>query len=395
MYTPYNSRHFTTYIDPESKIHIAVLSTHVAPIQQGFYFVNSCMSDDGRFLWFYCAYPPAAGHSLAVLDFLTDEIYHFPETAGGGWLVDPRNGNVYWGCSQGIYMRTPNPQDKPILIARLPEKCRRAGTNGAGTHLTFTADYKELLVDIQTPLGSVIGTFDIVSGKFMEWYETAPGIPYDHAQMNPVNRDMCMCAHEYTYDSKVGGYVPPAMVDGIYPRLQLITRDGKRRMLKPCGNYATHEWWAPNGESVYYCNGNYEEDGKKISIIAKDNLDGSEPEIVCRVNVPGGNGTWHAHCTSDESCFVMDGSYPDGELSWWRGCASMIHFYNKKTRKLFKFLTRNPVVEGWTPENPSIYHIDAHPRFILGDSLICFTTTVYGRVDVAFVSVEQLVEATK
>ena len=91
----------------------------------------------------------------------------------------------------------------------------------------------------------------------------------------------------------------------------------------------------------------------------------------------------------------MDGSYPDGELSWWRGCASMIHFYNKKTRKLFKFLTRNPVVEGWTPENPSIYHIDAHPRFILGDSLICFTTTVYGRVDVAFVSVEQLVEATK
>lgn len=397
MYTPYTSKHFATHVDPVSQAHIAVLSTHVAPIQQGFYFVNSCISDDGRYLWFYCAFPPASNKSLAVIDFLTDEIHYFPETQAGAatWLVDPRTGNLYWGCAQGIYMRTPHPEDKPILIARLPERCTKAGVTRVGTHLTFTADYRELLVDIKTPFGCEIGTFDIITGEFTQWYQTPSEINYSHAQMNPVDKDLCMCANEYTYDPKIGDFVAPAMVDGIYPRLQIITRDGKRTMLKPCGNRATHEWWAPNGKSVYYCNSNYMENGERIGIVARDTMDGSEPSIVCRVKVPGGSGTWHAHCTEDEKYFVIDGAYPDGELTWWRGCESMIHFYNTETGKLFKFLTKNPVVEGWSPENPSTYHIDPHPRFVLGDSMVCFTTTICGRVDVAFVSVDQLIEATK
>lgn len=395
MYTPFNSRHFTTHIDPVSKIRIAVLSTHVAPIQQGFYFVNSGWSDDGRYMWFYCAFPPASGRSLAVIDFLNDEIHHYPEVRGEGYMVDHRTGDVYWGCTQGIFKRSPHPQDKPILIAKLPENCRKAGISGVATHLTFTPNYEELLADINTGLGSVIGTFNIVTGEFTEWYRTAPGVPYNHAQMNPIDGNMCMCAHEYSYDAKVGDYVAPAMVDGIYPRLQIITRDGGCKMLKPKGNYATHEWWAPSGKSVYYCNSDYVEDGSRIGIIARDAMDGSDPTIVCRVNVPGGSGTWHAHCSKDERYFVTDGAYPYGDLTWWRGCESMVHFYNTETGKLFKFLTKNPIVEGWSPENQCTYHIDAHPRFVLNDSLVSFTTTVCGRVDVALVSVDQLIEATK
>ena len=49
MYNPFNSKLFTTHIDPVSGVRIAVLSAHVAPIQQGFYFVNSGFSDDKRF----------------------------------------------------------------------------------------------------------------------------------------------------------------------------------------------------------------------------------------------------------------------------------------------------------------------------------------------------------
>lgn len=60
-------------------------------------------------------------------------------------------------------------------------------------------------------------------------------------QINPTNADVCMCAHEDT----------------------------------PVGD-------------------------KKHTAVIQDRLDGSDPKIVCCVDIPGGNGTWHAHCTKDE-----------------------------------------------------------------------------------------------
>lgn len=394
MYTPYNSKHFTTYIDPVSHVKMAVLATRVAPIQQGFYFVNSGWSDDGRYLWFYCAFPPAAGHSVAVIDFLTDEIHHFPETLGSGWMVDHRNGDLYWGCSEGIYRRSPHPEDKPQLIARMPEDCYNAGARSIATHLTFTPDYKELVADINTVFGSYIGSFDIVTGEYHHWYKTEPGICYNHAQCNPVDSDVCMCAHEASRDPATGKTVRPPMVDGVYPRLQIIKRNGERTMIPPLDNYATHEFWAADGKSIYYCNEHCHDAEENGCMVVQDHLDGSAPEVVCRVKIPGGNGTWHAHCTKDETYFVIDGSLPSMGRTWWRGCESTVHFYNRETGMLFRFLTRNPIVEGWTPDNQSIYHIDSHPRFVLNDTMVTLTTTVRGKVDVAVVSVDQLLEAT-
>lgn len=386
MYTPFTSKHFTTHIDPESKMKYAVLSTHVAPIQQGFYFVNSGYSDDGRYLWFYCGFPPAAGHSLAVIDFLTDEIHHYPETAGGGYMVDPQTGNVYWGCGQGIFMRTPHPNDKPVQIAKLPGFCRKAGVRGAGTHLTFTPDRKELAADLQTPFGSSVGTFNVATGEYIEWYRTVPGIPYNHVQHNPVKPDILMAAHEVSFDPKIGDYVLPAEIDGVYPRLQIIWRDGSKKMLKPYKNRATHEWWAHDGKSVFYCSSHS---------IVRNWLDDREPEVICHVPIEGGNGTWHGHSTEDDKYFIIDGSWPCMGLDWWRGCESLVRFYNTETGKMVFVVTHNPVVNGWTPDNPSIYHIDPHPRFVLHDKYITFTATTQGRVDLAIAEVDQLIEATK
>ena len=386
MRTPFTSKHFTVHVDPESQMEYAILSTHIAPIQQGFYFVNSGYSDDGRYLWFYCAYPPASGHFLGVIDFQTDEIHAYPETAGSGWMVDPKAGTVYWGCSQGIFQRTPHPNDSPKQIAPLPDFCRKAGVRGAGTHLTFTPDRREILADLQTPFGSSIGTFDVVSGAYHEWYRTVPGIPYNHAQMCPTNANVCMVAHEVSFDPKLGDYVLPAFVDGVYPRLQIIQRDGTRTMIPPYENFATHEWWAADGKSIYYC---------CRERIVRDWLDGRKPEIVCEVPIPGGNGTWHGHSTQDDRYFVMDGSCPCMGKDWWRGCESTVRFFNAETGKIVHLLTRNPVVNGWTPENPSIYHIDPHPRFVLHDTLITFTATTQGRVDLAIAKVDQLIRATR
>jgi len=386
MFSPMNSKHFTKRINPNG-VEYYVLSTHVAPIQQGFYFVNPSVSKDGRYLWFYCAFPPASGHSVGVVDFLSDEVTYFPETLGSGWLVDEETGNLYWGTTDGIFMRSPNPGDKAKKIADMPDEARKASARSCGTHLTFTADGKEIVVDIQTMKGSIIGSFDVLTGAFTKWYQTEEGIPYNHAQASPVDPDTCMVAHEGHWDAQAGRHVSPSFdPDGVYPRLQIIHRDGTKERPTPLNNYATHEWWAPDGKSIYYCS---------QQNIAQNVLDGSAPTSVCLIPVENGNGTWHAHCTKDQKYFTVDGSHPYGDLTWWRGCPSLVRFWNNETKKIIDVVSYNPVVEGWTPYRPSIYHIDPHPRFVKNDEWIVFTTTVNGRVDVGVAPVQQLIEMTK
>ena len=386
MYSPMNSRHFTAHVNPNG-VKYYLMTTHVAPVQQSFYFVNSGFSDDGRYLWFYCAFPPAAGHTVAVLDFLTDEITHFPETLGYGWMVDPLTGNLYWACSEGLYMRTPHPEDKAVCIWPMPADIKRWRIGEAATHLTFTPDRKEILIDVRTLFGpTFIGTVCLETGEYTEWYRTEGRTQYDHAQMSPVDPDLCLCAHEFSYDPELGRSVQPPYIDGIYPRLQLITRDGKREMRRPYGNFATHEWWAADGKSIYYVENGH---------ICQDRLGENEGESLCYIPVEGGNGAWHAHCTADGQYFVVDGSHPYEGLEWWRGCPSMVRFWNRKTGKLADVCSYNPVVEGWTPQRPCIYHIDPHPRFVVGDQWIMFTATTGGRVEVAVAETEQLIRMTE
>ena len=392
LFTPQTSKHFTEYVDPQSRMVSYVLTTPAAPVQQNFYFVNACCEPSRRYLWFYCAYPPAPGHCVGVLDFETDEIHVFPETSTesiASCLVDDRTGNLYWGSSLGLFMRTPNPADAPVRIAKLPEAAAARLGRSMGTHLTFSPDRRELAVDIQTPngtYGSFIGTVRLDDGVFTQWYRTEDGVPYNHAQFCPTDADTIMVAHEGSVNIAAGRRMSPALTpEGIYPRIQLIHRDGSREMRRPLNNYATHEWWAADGKSIYYCSKNH---------IAQDRLGDHEAESVCYIPIEGGNGTWHAHCTRDERFFTVDGSWPSMGLSWWRGCESTVRFYNRDTGRLCTILTRNPVANGWTPQDPCPYHIDPHPRFIWDDQWISFTSTVSGRVSITLSPTDQLKDAT-
>lgn len=393
MYSPYNSRHFTTYIDKESKARIAILSSHVAPVQQSFYFEHPAWSDDGRYLWFYCAFPPARHRSMGVIDFLTDEIHHFPEVDAGG-PVDTRNGNIYWSSGDAIYMRTPHPQDQAVMVARAPKEIRDMVITGIG--LGLSSDCTKIITAIQTKQGSVIGRFDLISGEFEKWHQTQIGTVYNHQQFCPTDADICSCAHEGTSDPKTGAFVPAPLVDGIYPRLQVIRRDGSRRMLKPVGNFASHEWWSVDGKKIFYCNERNVEDGRVIGLVGWNSIDGEESGVICKLDIPDGTGTWHAHCTKDEKYFVMDGFYPrTGKRDCWRGLESTVRFYNTETGKFYRFLPKNPVVAPWSPDMQCPYHIDPHPSFEQNDTMVSFTTTVMGRVDLAIVSVDQLIAATQ
>lgn len=393
MFTPETSRHFTAHVDPVTHMTFYVLSTRVAPLQQNFYFVNAPCEPSRRYLWFYCAFPPAPGKCAGVLDFASDEVRFFPDTytqSAESCLVDECTGNLYWGSSLGIFMRTPHPQDKAVRIARMPEDAAAHLGSSMATHLTFSPDRKELGVDIQTPngtYGSYIGTVNLETGTFTQWYRTENGVPYNHAQFCPSDGDTILAAHEGSINISLGKRMSPALTaEGIYPRLQLIHRDGSKEMRRPLNNYATHEWWAADGQSIYYCSKNH---------IVHDRLGSHEPEAVCYIPIEGGNGTWHAHCTRDERYFIVDGSRQSMGLSWWRGCASTVRFWNNDTKKLCELVHRHPVVENWTPEDPCPYHIDPHPRFVWGDEWVSFTTTVAGRVDIALAPVQQLIDATR
>jgi hypothetical protein len=189
-----------------------------------------------------------------------------------------------------------------------------------------------------------------------------------------------MVAHEGSHSFVTGKHQSPAWhPEGIYPRLELIRRDGTREMRRPLNNYATHEWWAASGEAIYYC--------------SQGHIAARRWRAGAGIRLLHGNGTWHAHCTRDERYFIVDGSLKSMGLGWWRGCVSVVRFYNDQTKKLCDLLTYNPIVDGWTPENPCPYHIDPHPA-LLGRSVGHFTTTVAGRVDVAMAPVQQLIDAT-
>ena len=59
-----NSDLFNPVTHPASGVTIYVLKSKVAPVQEAFYFVNDSMSADGRYLWFYCAFPPSGNAGM-------------------------------------------------------------------------------------------------------------------------------------------------------------------------------------------------------------------------------------------------------------------------------------------------------------------------------------------
>ena len=96
-------------------------------------------------------------------------------------------------------------------------------------------------------------------------------------------------------------------------------------------------------------------------------------------------GTWHTHANADDTLLVGDSH---GIFS--RGCESRVTFKNLKTDGQIE-IAHNPELTG---EVGSKYHIDPHPRFVIGEEYISYTTTVRGRLDVAFTATVDVLAAT-
>ena len=380
MKTPETSRLFERRVDPVSGVAHYVLTEKVCEYQQGFYFVNNSMTDDGRYLWFYATPNPVYttfDRHLGYVDFLTDEVVICYDAYAGAPFVDPDTGDVYFVRGKSLYMRSPGKEEKArkLCSVDIPGYVRNIAC-----HLTRLSDKKSFFLDIgRDDFGFIQGVLNSETGKFTKWGETS--LTANHGQINPADDNLALYGID-TGDSLSTGetFDVPVSDDGIYQRMWTINSRGERTLHPPRDNYASHEWWSPDGKKIYYVND-----------FGIQRLDLTTGEHICVHECY----PWHAHTTRDESLYVYDEKVLDRYGGkWYRGCPAAVRFYNKQTDKEITIVTEMPE-NNFTPSNQCNYHIDPHPRFTENEKYIVFSTSELGGCDLAVARVDELVKLTK
>jgi len=364
---------FTTFAPFDSKLYL--LTRKVAPVQQSFYFVNDGFSADGRYLWFYCAFPPSGaasgGRTLGVADLATGQTRHFPETQFGcaSPYVDPVSGDVYWQQGLTTWRRGPAADSKVEQINAIPDEFvgYRRVTNPA-THLKPSADGRDFFIDLSLEIQFLFGSLPLDGGDFQLWRRFDR--QHNHAQFSPTDSNLVLFAEEHHSDPITGLRIP------IRNRLWLMRRGVEPWPIFKEPTRVTHEWWDGDGNHVWCV------------------VSGSSGTEVWRVCIKNGDtekidlkrDCWHAHASLDGRLIVWDSHIG----SSYRGCASRVHFLNRESGCSLT-LAENPARHDYAGQN---YHIDPHPRFCCGDRYVVFTTTVREEVDLAVAYTEDLVLLT-
>jgi hypothetical protein len=373
MIDPTNRTLFTPIVHPGSGVTMYVLTQKVAPVQQAFYFVNDSMSVDGRYLWFYCAFPPsgsaARGRTLGAVDFETCDVRHFPDTQFGeaSPYVDIDTADVYWQSDRYVWKRPPDKNGAVQLVNQIPDDLikGRHVMRGA-THLTRSADGKEFFIDLGLQMQWLFGSLPVDGGDFELWHRFDR--LYNHAQFSPTDPDEVLFAEEFHGDPITGLTFP------VRDRLWVMRRGEKPRpILKEPRTGVSHEWWDPDGKHVWCVWG---DETWRVRV-----ADGS----VEKVTFP--RFCWHSHSSRDSSLVVGD-TRTGNRFS--RGMASGVHFLNRASGKDVLFC-ENPEQNNYAGRS---YHIDPHPRFVCNDEYIVFTTTVRGEIDVALAMTKDLIAKT-
>jgi len=368
MIDPAESNLFVAWTDPTSAVTSYILQERVAPLQQSFYFVNESMTRNGRYLWFYCAFPPSGsmdeGRSLGLVDFQEQQVHHFAETqfsSGSPW-VDIETGEVYWCTVDAIWRRGPHGASECVNC--LPEQVVQGRSiHRLATHLSRSSDGKRFFIDARVGLENVFGTLPVDGGDFELWSRIDRHVA--HAQLCPTDSNLVLFAQERMADPITRATVSP--VD----RLWMLRRGEQARPVFDQPADVTHEWWDADGRHVWcVCD--------KVGIW-RVNL---QTQAVEEIAWPG---SWHSH--ADKSGRYLVG---DANERFYRGCPSTVHFLNRNTGKHLCFAAHleMPGVAG------ARYHIDPHPRFCCADRLVVYTTVVRGRVEVAMVKTEDLIDRT-
>ena len=366
MKTPENSKHFTRWRDPGSGVESLILSGRVAPYQQAFYFVNDSFSADGRYLWFWCGYPPSKALCLGMLDFESDEMAVFPATQflDASPAVHPETGEAYFFSRTELWKIAPHPDAEPEFVNRLPDEWVK-GRNPVriATHITFSPKGDAVCIDPGLGRDHFIGEMPLDGSACRVWQEM--DFYCNHAQFNPVDPDLILFCHDGCRDVATGEQIDTKK------RMWIIRRGGKAEPVFPDVDTPMHghEWWSADGRYIWFIH--YGQGTFKF--------DTATGELL-RVR-PTHWPVSHSYSNADDTLLATDIC-----------CQELDHM-----RVLFTDLStgKEIFIVNAMPKIPYVmrnFHCHPHPRFSVGDRYIAYTTTVRGRVDFAVAPVAPLLE---
>lgn len=372
MLTPETSRFFSRWRNPSNGVESLILTHRLAPVQRPFYFTTPSFSDDGRFLWFSCAFPPHGGrHAVpvqAVVDFAQDEmrVYHETQATTARPAIDTGSGEIYWANGLDIWKRGPLAADRPVLVNRFPASLVTGRhVDRIATHLTLSADRRTLNMDAWVGTDVFVGDFP-VDGSAPRIWETGVRT-FDHGQFSPIDPELQLLAHEYWSDPASGPFDPAHR----YHRIWTIRRGGVAEpLLREPVTHSGHEWWDADGKHVWYVH--YGVGIKRVDVATR------AEELLWPGHL--------AHGMSDRSGrYIVADSMADPVV-----CDCRVDFHDAVTGKTVRIVDHPPLAAGLT----QIGHLHPHPLFCREDRYVCYTTTVHDRVDLALTPTADLIART-
>lgn len=359
--------YFKPWKNPENGIVSYLLTERIAPVQMPFYFTNPSVSPDGRYLWFYTAFPPNPQKMLGCVSLNPDDpwIRSYPQAGFGNAspMVAPDGSGVYFTCENEIVFM--NTEGETKTVCALPEDyISHRPLYRLATHLSMSCDGRYFLLDGELGNLFFVGLAEIATGQVRILHE----FPYchDHGLFSPVDPKLFLLPRDWMRDRATGRYVPMEMRLWVMDVDQTVYRNLRPQVWEGHPNNTAHEWWSRDGKVCYvdYAEGIYECDPNTL-----------ETEHVWKRPI------CHGHCDSVRRYYCADQS----PYLWGKEPVKIL-FYDR-VRGIEKEIVGDmppPPIKGRT------YHLDPHPHFTPDDSAVVYMTTVAGTVDVAVTPVEPL-----
>ncbi len=366
--------YFTSYIDPETGIKSYVLTERVAEAQRHFYFVNTSLTYDSKYLWIVCSNAPARINSLAVVSLDPDNpfIRHFPGAGFTGTgncpLILPGTHDVIFAEGKTIYKVTVDGEiTKVFTLGNDVLMGRQRWLERVFTHASISADGKMLALDSYITGKTYMGVLNLETKEY-KLIDVLNQF-HDHVQFSPRDNDLFLIDQEWWFDPISGErfnyknrtWLMDVNGTRFEPLIQAswFGRDGSR---------ISHDFWSKDGN--YICYNDYEKGAYECNIDTRE-ITHVWKRPIC-----------HAHTNADRSLWVADQT-PYA----WRNKPCDVLLFDRETSKEIEIFSKLPY---FTIEDADkAYHIDPHPAFTDDGEYIISTTTVMDRnVDVAITPVK-------